>query len=233
MRPLPPPPHTLLTLVLAAQAATATFTLSHPHPFGSKSTSQSQPPCGASPLLLESTTGFYVGGDAVAVVSAGEGASILIRATIGDLAGGANWTNLFPVVQQRGGGKFCEPLVPAPVEWAGIEGVVQVIESGEEGLSYQCAPVIFRATRGGSMTTLCSNGTDVTGTFGTDPRLPSDGSPIHISTAINLSAPTDTASGLAPGETAPETGGGEGRRAEGMVMMGVLGAGVVAAALLS
>lgn len=139
MRPLPPPPpHALLlTLVLAAQAASATFTLSHPHPFGTKSTSQSQPPCGASPLLLESTTGFYVGGDAVAVVSAGDGANILIRATIGDLAGSANWTNLFPVVQQRGGGKFCEPLVPAPVEWAGMEGVVQVIESGEEGLSYQ------------------------------------------------------------------------------------------------
>ncbi|KFZ01045.1 hypothetical protein V501_10249, partial [Pseudogymnoascus sp. VKM F-4519 (FW-2642)] len=228
MRPLPPPPHTLLTLALLAQATTATFTLSHPLPFGSKSTSQSQPPCGASPLLLESTTGFYVGGDAVAVVSSGDGANILIRATIGDLAGDANWTDLFPVVQQRGGGKFCEPLVPAPVEWAGREGVVQVIESGEEGLSYQCAPVIFRATRGGSMTTLCSNGTDVTGTFGTDPRLPSDGSPIHISTAINLSAPTDTTSGFAPGETAPETGGGGGKaRAEGMVMMGVLGAGVV------
>lgn len=145
MRPPPPPlpaPHLLGLLALLLPAATATFTLSHPIPFGSHSTSQSQPPCGASSLLLGTTTGFYVGGDSVAVVSAGDGASILIRATIGDL-GSANWTNLFPVVAQRGGGKFCEPLVPAPVEWAGLEGVVQVIESGEEGLSYQVGAFYF------------------------------------------------------------------------------------------
>lgn len=78
----------------------------------------------------------------MAVVSAGDGASILIRATVGEL-GSANWTNLFPVVAQRGGGKFCEPLVPAPVEWAGMEGVVQVIESGGEGLSYQVGAFYF------------------------------------------------------------------------------------------
>ena len=141
MRPLPLAPP-LLALLAALPVATATFTLSHPLPFRSQITSQSQPPCGASPLLLESTTGFYVGGDSVAVVSAGNGASILIRATIGD-SGSANWTNLFPVVAQKGRGKFCEPLVPAPEEWAGLEGVVQVIESGEEGLSYQVCDFLF------------------------------------------------------------------------------------------
>lgn len=73
----------------------------------------------------------------MAVVSAGSGASILIRGSIGELGKATNWTNLFPVVRQDGGGKFCEPLVPAPEEWAGVEGVVQVIESGEGGLSYQ------------------------------------------------------------------------------------------------
>ncbi|KFY19307.1 hypothetical protein V493_08025, partial [Pseudogymnoascus sp. VKM F-4281 (FW-2241)] len=182
MRPLPPPPLSLLGLLAALPAAaTAKFTLSHPTAFTSDSTSQSQPPCGASSLVHKSSSGFYVHGDAVAVVTAGDGAGILIRATIDELGAGANWTNLFPVVAQVGGGKFCEPLVPAPVEWAGLEGVVQVIESGEEGLSYQCAPVIFRATRGGSITTYCSNGTDVTGSFATDPRLPSDGT--DISTA--------------------------------------------------
>lgn len=142
MRP-PPPPPPLFALALFAHATAATFTLSHPLPFGSESTSQSQAPCGASPLLLQSTTGFYVGGDAVAVVSEGDGASILIRATISEDLGKANWTNLFPVVQQQGGGKFCEPLVLAPEEWAGREGVVQVIESGEEGLSYQVGLFYF------------------------------------------------------------------------------------------
>lgn len=73
----------------------------------------------------------------MAVVSAGSGASILIRGSIGELGKATNWTNLFPVVRQDGGGMFCEPLVPAPEEWADMEGVVQVIESGEEGLSYQ------------------------------------------------------------------------------------------------
>ncbi|KFY48616.1 hypothetical protein V496_10246, partial [Pseudogymnoascus sp. VKM F-4515 (FW-2607)] len=206
MRPLPPPPPSFPLLALALLAAlpltAAKFTLSHPLPYGTHSTSQSQPPCGGSPLLLETTTGFYVGGDAVAVVSAGSGASILIRGSIGELGKATNWTNLFPVVRQDGGGMFCEPLVPAPEEWADMEGVVQVIESGEEGLSYQCAPVVFRASRGGgSITTLCSNGTDVTGSFATDPSLPSDGLPIPVSTAINQSSPTDTTSGLAPGET--------------------------------
>ncbi|KFY48615.1 hypothetical protein V495_01183 [Pseudogymnoascus sp. VKM F-4514 (FW-929)] len=269
MRP-PPPPPPLFALALFAQATAATFTLSHPLPFGSESTSQSQAPCGASPLLLQSTTGFYapcgasplllqsttgfyVGGDAVAVVSEGDGASILIRATISEdlgkanwtnlfpvvqqqgggkfceplvLApeeisedlGKANWTNLFPVVQQQGGGKFCEPLVLAPEEWAGREGVVQVIESGEEGLSYQCAPVIFRSSRGGSIITLCSNGTDVTGIFGSDPRLPTDGAGINISSLSNFSAPADTTSGFAPGETAPglcTIGAHDGREVEG------------------
>ncbi|KFY88302.1 hypothetical protein V500_06431, partial [Pseudogymnoascus sp. VKM F-4518 (FW-2643)] len=117
MRPPPPPlpaPHLLGLLALLLPAATATFTLSHPIPFGSHSTSQSQPPCGASPLLLKETTGFY------------------------------------------------------------------------------CAPVAFRATRSGSVITLCSNGTDVTGLFASDPRLPSDGLPMEVSTAINLSAPTET-----------------------------------------
>ncbi|KFY01996.1 hypothetical protein O988_02407 [Pseudogymnoascus sp. VKM F-3808] len=232
MRP-PPPPPPLFALALFAHATAATFTLSHPLPFGSETTSQSQAPCGASPLLLQSTTGFYVGGDAVAVVSEGDGASILIRATISEDLGKANWTNLFPVVQQQGGGKFCEPLVLAPEEWAGREGVVQVIESGEEGLSYQCAPVIFRSSRGGSIITLCSNGTDVTGIFASDPRLPTDGAGINISSLSNFSAPADTTSGFAPGETAPGTGAGERARAEGLVLAGVLGAGVVAAALLS
>lgn len=97
----------------------------------------------------------------------------------------------------------------------------------------QCAPVVFRATRGGSITTLCSNGSDVTGSFASDPRLPTDGLSIEISTVLSLSQPTETTSGFAPGETAPETGGGERASAERAVLVGVLGAGVLAAALLS
>lgn len=97
----------------------------------------------------------------------------------------------------------------------------------------QCAPVIFRSSRGGSIITLCSNGTDVTGIFASDPRLPTDGAGINISSLSNFSAPADTTSGFAPGETAPGTGAGERARAEGLVLAGVLGAGVVAAALLS
>jgi hypothetical protein len=119
-----------------APTAHAHFTLAHPEAFGSHSTTQSKAPCGDTELLYDDSTDYYVGGDAVAVITEDKSARILIRAVVGSNVEG-NWTNLFPIVAQSGEGAFCEPLVPAPLEWVGRDGIIQVIQSGKEGLSYQ------------------------------------------------------------------------------------------------
>lgn len=138
--------HIGLYALFVAHSSDAYFTLSHPTAFVSRSNSQKTAPCGDAPLIFETSTEYYVGGDAVAVLTAEEHANILIRATVGPLAV-ANWTNLFPVVAQSHSGAFCEPLVPAPEDWVGKDGVIQVIQNGEDGLSYQVSYGVFRVQR--------------------------------------------------------------------------------------
>lgn len=47
------------------------------------------------------------------------------------------WTSLSPILNQIGVGQFCEPQIPAPQSFAGLDGVLQVTQHGPEGDLYQ------------------------------------------------------------------------------------------------
>lgn len=153
--------------------ASAYFTLQHPIPLGKGSSGQTDGPCGGFNPTFEKTTDYYVGGEAVSFMTGQPEVNILIRGTLDTQAKG-NWTNLHPVVNQKGKGSFCVPQIPAPREWVGQNGFIQVIQGGADVVLFACASVTFNDKRSAS-TTYCSNGTDVRGEFGSDARLPSDG----------------------------------------------------------
>jgi hypothetical protein len=92
-------------------------------------------PCGGYEPTIAETTVYYVGGEALYIQNEEEEANILIRATMSHNAS-ADWTNLWPVVGLTGEGGFCIPLVPAPEEFKGHHGFIQVIQNGPNGLSY-------------------------------------------------------------------------------------------------
>lgn len=133
----------LLSAAVLAPSAHAHFTLTHPTPLLSLPSSQDEAPCGGIAPSFQKLTSYYVGGEAIALVSTHPQVNILIRATLDPDATG-NWTNLFPVVKQSGIGSFCEPLVPVPAAWVGKKGIIQVIQSGVDGLLYQVGAVLWR-----------------------------------------------------------------------------------------
>ncbi|KAG7284923.1 hypothetical protein NEMBOFW57_009538 [Staphylotrichum longicolle] len=69
--------------------------------------------CGGGVPDLSSTTDFHVDGDSVAIFLGQPQANILIGATLNPQANGG-WAQLYPLVQQRGLGNFCQPAVTAP-----------------------------------------------------------------------------------------------------------------------
>lgn len=238
----------LLGVALVAQA-NAHLSLTHPLPLGSRPSTQGTAPCGGFAPSFDRTTEYYVGGEAVAFMTTHPQVHFLIRGTLDPTALG-NWTNLFPVVRQYNIGGFCEPLVPAPAEWVGKDGIIQVIQSGEDGLQFQvskrhrtclkapsnvsgqCAAVSFRAERAESVTTLCSNATGVTGEFSSDPKLPCDGAgfPVLCPTATETSGGATIASAPVAATTTPSSGSS---MASWSVAIGALGACILSAALLS
>lgn len=69
--------------------------------------------------------------------------NILIRGTLDSEAKG-NWTNLHPVIRQTGKGAFCVPQIPAPREWIGENGYIQVIQGAAKGLLFAVGGNIWR-----------------------------------------------------------------------------------------
>ena len=70
-------------------------------------------------------------------------AHILIRGTL-DPTAGSNWTNLHPIIRQDGLGSFCVPQIGAPEEWAGQQGIIQVIQSGEDGMLFAVREIVCK-----------------------------------------------------------------------------------------
>jgi hypothetical protein len=101
-------------------------------------------PCGGGVPNLETNTAtdFHVDGDAVSWVLGHSQANWLVRATL-DSHAASNWTQLFPILQQSGQGRFCEPAVTAPKEWAGKKGFIGIACAAPDGMLFQCAAVNF------------------------------------------------------------------------------------------
>ncbi len=129
-------PASLILLTGLIASTTAHFDITHPTPLG-KSTDPATGPCGGVKIDLENakTSEFYVGGEPVAVRSGHPEVRIAIRATL-DSDAEEDWVKLHPVVRQEGLGPFCIPVVKAPESWVGKKGLVQVIESGEDGMLF-------------------------------------------------------------------------------------------------
>jgi hypothetical protein len=127
---------TTLLLSLLATQTSAHFYLTHPQGLGTNANNEEISPCGGFMPTFTDTTDYYVGGDAINVVTSHPQVNMLFRATLDTTAQG-NWSVLYPVIATYGLGSFCIPTVPAPKEFAGKNGVVQVIQNGEDGLLFQ------------------------------------------------------------------------------------------------
>ncbi len=122
--------------LLLAGAASAHFTLDFPPTAGFDEDKEPTAPCGGFPPINGTLTDFHVGGDNIALDLLHPQGTWLFRASL-DTSGNGNWTQIFPEVQQSGLGKFCEPIVTAPADWAGKKGVLGVAVDAPDGLLFQ------------------------------------------------------------------------------------------------
>jgi hypothetical protein len=127
-----------LLAALVSQSS-AHFLLNYPPTIGFADDLESTAPCGSFTVDFSTNnlTNFYVGGSEVSVTSVHPQAYWLFRATLGSNQSTNNWTQLMPIVQQTGLGKFCEPAVPAPGSWADQRGILSVMQHGPDGILYQ------------------------------------------------------------------------------------------------
>lgn len=131
---------TLLTTPLLITLTSAHFILQYPTSLGFDDDTEGTAPCGGFPVKFSShATSAHVDGFAVSMLSTHPKADWLFRATLSKQAP-FNWTNLLPVVEETGLGRFCLPTLRAPPEFAGQQGVIQVQQDAVDGLLYQVIP---------------------------------------------------------------------------------------------
>jgi hypothetical protein len=123
--------------------AHAHFNLNTPTSAGFNDDEEGTSPCGAATLdfAKQTVSDFHVGGQPVGMLSTHTQTNWLFRATL-DKTGSGNWTQLFPILQQSGTGKFCEKAIPAPESWVGKEGLLGVVANGPDGLLYQVSQAL-------------------------------------------------------------------------------------------
>ena len=126
----------LPTLILLTSTATAHFLLNYPNTIGFDDDKEGTAPCGGFDITFSNSSMFHVDGDVVALTSTHPQANWLFRATLDKTAMG-NWTNLLPDVAETGLGAFCETDLKVPTEWAGQQGILQVVQAAADGNLYQ------------------------------------------------------------------------------------------------
>ena len=130
-------PLTNLLASLALMAtATAHFNLNYPQTSGFDEDKEDGGPCGGFTPDFTKSTDFHVGGDAIALTLGHPQSNWLFRATL-DVSGASGWSKIFPIVQQSGPGKFCEPAITVPASYVGKRGVIGVVANAPDGLLYQ------------------------------------------------------------------------------------------------
>lgn len=131
------------TALLLVSAAQAHFKLNFPPTIGFSDDNEGSAPCGSftPDFTKDNVTDFHVSGEAISLLLAHPQANWLFRGTL-DQTAASNWKQLFPIVQQKGLGDFCEPSVTAPASWVGKKGVLSVVADGPDGLLYQVSDII-------------------------------------------------------------------------------------------
>ena len=219
----------LTALLAAASLANAHFVLSFPPTIGFNDDKEDVGPCGGftPDFATDNLTDFFVGGDNIATNLLHAQGTWLYRATLGASTGAdANWTALFPEVQQTGLGKFCQPSVTAPAAWAGHKGVLSVVVDAPDGLLYQCASVNFVAGAASANQDACTNSSGVAAAFVTDANLASltgDGAASTPTSNTSSSTASSTSSTAAATSSVSAAAG----RVTGPVVGAVLAVGAV------
>ena len=130
------PTKLLVSLLASASLTAAHFLLNTPTTIGFDDDNEGISPCGGFNVSFDKVSDFHVDGDAVSVRSTHPQANWLFRATLDKTAAG-NWTDLGPVINEGELGAFCEESVKVPAEWAGSQGVLQIVQNAVDGLLYQ------------------------------------------------------------------------------------------------
>jgi hypothetical protein len=120
-----------------ATPITAHFILQIPTSIGYDDTNEGIAPCGnfnASDRSKGVKT-WPVGGSAIKVLTTHT--SVTWEYKMALLSNTASWTSVTPLLYQSGVPYFCEPQIPAPAAWAGLDAVLQVIQHTSHGDLYQ------------------------------------------------------------------------------------------------
>lgn len=206
--------HVLLLAASALTGVRAHFTLNYPTTIGFDEDKEDTGPCGSytPDFSTDTVDDFYVGGDNVAVNLLHSQGNWLFRATLDTSVttnDGDTWTQLFPIVQQSGLGKFCEPAIAVPESWAGQQGVVGVVVDAPDGLLYQCAAVNFVAGVTNVTQSACTNSSGVSISYVSDSSLTALVSSNDSSTSTANATASSTAASASSSElnAAPRLGG--------------------------
>ncbi|KAF2668643.1 hypothetical protein BT63DRAFT_480035 [Microthyrium microscopicum] len=182
-----------LAALFVAQSS-AHFILNYPPNVGFDEDKEPTGPCGGFTADFSNTTDFHVGGSSILLTSAHPTITFLYRATTDQTAMGS-WQNLLNPVQVNGLGFNCNPLVPAPANFSGKTGLIQVIADSPDGILYQCAAVKFvdgAGPTGGSNG--CTNATGVTMSYVTDSKLNVGSNSSSVSGSASSTTPSAAAS---------------------------------------
>ncbi|EMF15158.1 uncharacterized protein SEPMUDRAFT_147117 [Sphaerulina musiva SO2202] len=133
----------LLFGLVAATLTSAHFTLNWPATAGFDDDNQPMAPCGGVGVTVtDDSQEITVDRFPVAIFSSHPAASWAFFATT-NTQEPYNWTEIVPVINSTGIGSFCLTYLRAPAEFAGQNGIIQVIDYSADGTLYQCAPVNF------------------------------------------------------------------------------------------
>ena len=249
-------PITPLLLPLLTPLCAAHFIVNTPPALGGGSNinAEDQAPCGGfSPSSSDdnNSAAFHVQGDAVGLTTLHAQSYMAFRGMPATDLARANWTVLWPTVEEFGLNGFCLPHITVPEDWAGKEGLLQVIQDAEDGVHYQvscphththslslsralkdsfsptpqCMPVKFVSGMGQAVSS-CKNSSGVSAAFAQDSTL----SGIESGKAASSSgASTSTSTGTASQASSPSATSSKAAAPRAVAAAEVMAGGLVAA----
>ncbi|KXT08752.1 hypothetical protein AC579_6428 [Pseudocercospora musae] len=216
----------LCTGLIAASLASAHFTLDWPPTAGFVDDDEPTAPCGGATVVVNDTAPqVQVERFAVSIFSSHPAGSWSFLATT-DTQEPYNFTEIVPVVNSTGVGKFCLTDLRAPDDFAGKAGIIQVIDSSVDGTLYQCAPVNFVTGSNSTTGSACTNATGFTATWTSESTNTSESTGSSDST--NSSKPSSSPSSSQTTASATSSAGAAMATAMGSVVgLGMLAAGLI------
>lgn len=127
----------LIVGLMAATLTSAHFTLNWPPTAGFDDENEPNAPCGgATVTVTDDSQEINVERFPVSIFSSHPAGSWSFFATT-NTQEPYNWTEIVPVINSTGIGSFCLTYLRAPAEFAGQNGILQVIDSSADGTLYQ------------------------------------------------------------------------------------------------